>query len=70
MKLFTKLLLPFALAVGPFANVPFAADAPRVERLPGNPILRPEMLSGHDGVPNASGRARLSPSRIRKPARI
>lgn len=37
-------------------------DALRVERLPGNPIIRPEMLPGHDGE-NING-----PSLIRVPA--
>jgi hypothetical protein len=52
--LFTSLLLTVLTA-------PLAA-APRVERLPENPIIRPEMLPGHDGE-NING-----PSLIRVPA--
>ena len=62
MKFFTRLLFASALAVGPFTDSLPAADAPRVERLANNPIIRPEMLPGRDGE-NING-----PSLIRVPS--
>ena len=62
MKFFTRLLFASALAVGPFTDSLPAADAPRVERLADNPIIRPEMLPGRDGE-NING-----PSLIRVPS--
>ena len=62
MKFFTILLFASALAVGPFTDSLPAADAPRVERLADNPIIRPEMLPGRDGE-NING-----PSLIRVPS--
>ena len=62
MKFFTRLLLASALAVGSFGVKLSAAEAPRIERLPGNPIIRPEMLPGRDGE-NING-----PSLIRVPS--
>jgi hypothetical protein len=62
MKFFTRLLLASALAVGSLGVKLSAADGRRIERLPGNPIIRPEMLPGRDGE-NING-----PSLIRVPA--
>ena len=62
MKFFTILLFASALDVGPFTDSLPAADAPRVERLADNPIIRPEMLPGRDGE-NING-----PSLIRVPS--
>lgn len=64
MRLPTALLLATALLAGPAAARTAADPAPAVERLPGNPLIRPELLPGADGE-NING-----PSLIRAPSWI